>query len=64
VPASLLAFQSLESITGRNHEIFQAAGRIEKQELALNNTPDVARCPSRESRVPLAKQVGRRLVSE
>jgi hypothetical protein len=64
VPASVLAFQSLEPVAGRNHEVLEAPCRIQKQELTLNDAPDVARYPSRESRVPFAKEVGRRLVSE
>ena len=64
VPACLIALQRLESITGRYREIVESRGDVERLELSLRDSPDLARNSARRSRVSFAKQVRRRLVAE
>ena len=64
VPPCLMALQRLESITGRNREIFESRRDVERFELPLRDSPDLARDPPRKTRNAFAKQVSRRFVAE
>ena len=49
VPPCLIALQRLESITGRNREIFESRRDVERLELPLRDSPDLARDPPRQN---------------
>ena len=56
--------QRLQPIPRRNGEIVQPHGDIERFELPLSHAPELTRDSPCQTRIALAKQVGRRLVSE
>ena len=60
----LPALQALKSVARRNREIVEASRPIEELEFPLNGTPEIPWNLSRGTRVPVAKQVNRRLVAE
>jgi hypothetical protein len=64
VAAGLVALHQFETIPSRHDEIIQATRRVNQLQLPLRYSPQLARNASRDARVPLPKQVGRRLIVE
>src|SRR6266850_5028487 len=64
VPTSVVPFQPLEPIAGRDGEILESCRDVDRLEFALRHPPERARNPSSGARVALAKQVNGRLIPE
>jgi hypothetical protein len=64
VPLGLLAFQVLEPIAGRNHEVVEPSRRIQELELPLYDTPERTRNTPGSPGVPFSEQVGGGFVQE
>jgi len=62
--ARLVTLQTLQPVTGRNRQIVNARSGVEQLELPLNAAPHLARDSSGGARIPVAKQVSSRVVSE
>jgi hypothetical protein len=64
VSSSLVALQPLKPITGRNREVVESGGDVDRLELPLGGSPDDAwNSPSRPS-VPFSKEIRGGLVGK
>ena len=64
VSPGLSALQRLEPITGRDGEILESCRDVERLQLPLCDSPDLARDPPRRTCIAFAEQVSRSLVAE
>jgi hypothetical protein len=63
VSAGLIALQSFQAIAGWNREVFEFGGGVEQLQFPLSASPEVIGDSPGGTRIPCAKQIRRRLVS-